>query len=227
MSPQVSYESQSSVYVHVARLIRAYYVWKERPVGGKNIAIILVDKAVFGREQHLAITATSDPAARVHSEPAVIYRLYEVVKERIFKGRCTDSDIKAWVNDQCRDPNSMSLYTEREPCGIGGGMANCKGFLAKEFPDMAVEYSFNYPSSGKEELDTIIHIHQSLGIYDEKGCETLREYFSQLGKEDREDVTKTLKAVDQELKSLDKAGRKRVVGKEIELAISRYEVIPY
>jgi hypothetical protein len=224
MSGYVSYDNHNSVYVALARLIRSYYVWKGRHVGGKNIAIVLVNHTAISQQQDIAIIATSDTSSNTHSEPAVVTRLHEIVNQLNVQRAASKTPLID-VN-KCSENGLMSVYTERAPCGTGPGMRNCTGYLAKNQPTMAVWYSFQYPSSGKQELDTIIDIHSSLGIYNVTGCETLRESFNKMGQADRLDVTKTLKGIDKQLTALDQAGIQHVVGKNIETALQRYNVIP-
>jgi hypothetical protein len=117
------------------------------------------------------------------------------------------------------------LYTERAPCEKGPGMANCAGFLATSFPDLPVFYSFQYPSGGKEELDNLTRIHAALGIFDEQDFMTLREAFLAFGKQDRTEVTEALKAVDKQFNKLDEQSRRAQIGKHIEGALAKSNLI--
>lgn len=228
MSTYISYDSDN-IAVKVARLLRMYWIWQStfqdgsRPIAGKNIAVILADKNVVNGGNNLAITAVSVPGGQ-HSEPVAIQRL----KDLIASGQSLtgDQQVQAFINNAGKQGKLM-LYTERAPCEQGPGMKNCAGFLNQSFPDVAVTHSFAYPSSGKQELDDVIRIHNSLGIFDDADCMSLRDYFRELGKQDREDVTGELKETDRFLRHKFKGKYKEETGRQIESALFDLGYLPY
>ncbi|WP_073816234.1 toxin glutamine deamidase domain-containing protein [Kitasatospora sp. CB01950] len=48
------------------------------------------------------------------------------------------------TRDQKDQPEVLSLYTEREPCGIGPGHADCSGYLSREQTGVPVYYATGY-----------------------------------------------------------------------------------
>ncbi|WP_268762404.1 toxin glutamine deamidase domain-containing protein [Kitasatospora griseola] len=55
------------------------------------------------------------------------------------------------TRDQKDQPEVLSLYTEREPCGIGKGHADCSGYLSRDQTGVPVYYATGYrtdPNAG-------------------------------------------------------------------------------
>lgn len=227
MPSYVSYESNNTG-VRIARLLRLYWIWQNaekneaRPVAGKNIAVILINKSVSNSAHNLAVTAVSDPSSE-HSERIGIARLKDLIAGR---NPPIVGDVDAYIN-HCSRLGYITLYTERAPCTTGPGMRNCAGFLADNYPDMPVFYSFNYPSSGRDELNEVLAILNDLDIFDEENCMTLREYYQSLGKEDRSAVTKALQATDSLIRKKYKGQYKTETGRQIEQALEQLGYLPY
>jgi hypothetical protein len=115
-----------------------------------------------------------------------------------------------------------ALYTERAPCGSGAGMADCNDMLKTNLTewykplsgnnarikamyvseDDLVQWSFEYPSGGKDEIDAIINniadgvIEAADKATQAQAIKELKQYFRDWTKEMRSEITKQLKAYD-------------------------------
>ncbi len=224
MARHISYSDTTAPEVQVARAVRLHAIWQSgKAIGGKNIAVAYAEAGLFS-QHNLAIHAASDPSERTHSEPALMAKIGMMARTRY---EDLDSDSKAVnrINFWIAGGRIKWLYTERAPCGKGPGMANCDGFLATTFPALPVSYSFQYPSGGAEELKTIKEIHASLGILDEADFMTLREYFLELGKKDRTEVTETLKGIDKTFSKLDDKNRRARLGEQLQVLFRQQNLI--
>ncbi|RKE23290.1 toxin glutamine deamidase domain-containing protein [Streptomyces sp. TLI_171] len=78
------------------------------------------------------------------------------------------------TREQADQPEVLSLYTEREPCGIGAGHADCSGYLSRDHEGVPVYYATGYrkgdgsdvadPSTGltpKQQMDQDFGNHVS------------------------------------------------------------------
>ncbi|MGW4382288.1 toxin glutamine deamidase domain-containing protein [Kitasatospora sp. NPDC004531] len=57
------------------------------------------------------------------------------------------------TRDQKDQPEVLSLYTEREPCGIGPGHADCSGYLSREQTGVPVYYATGYRKGAGSDVD--------------------------------------------------------------------------
>ena len=180
----------------VCRQVRKEQAKKNSPIAGRNLAVLCFTGTWFIGEA--VIIASSFPDEQKHSEVKTMEGLSQVL----------DSENKFAL--------IQWLYTERAPCGSGPGMANCEAYLeivfkkyyknylklgsgavrVKDGVDTPVFYSYQYPSSGKEEIKEQLDLLESMGIKDEPDCITLKEYLLELGKQERAFVTATLKKFD-------------------------------
>jgi hypothetical protein len=174
----------------ISRQIRRQQNNINAQVGGRNLAVLCFTASWLEGEQ--VIVGSSLPNEHKHSEVVAIEGLSQAL----------DANNKYAVINW--------LYTERAPCGIGPGMANCTQYLDSFFNSYRtckklgvgaarvedrtpVFYSFQYPSGGRQEINESLDILNAAGITDEPNCITLREYLLVLGKEDRKHVTGILK----------------------------------
>lgn len=177
-----------------SRNVRAQQAKINAPIGGKNLAVLCFTGDWFTGEQ--VIIGCSSPEDQVHSEKVALDHLEAVVS--------------AGGTAQIR-----WLYTERAPCGRGAGMKDCHSYLEKYFSTYSsykacgkgklsafagaatpVFFSYQYPSSGASEVNACVNSAKAVGVTDEPDCLTLKEYFRQVGKEDRSAVTACLKEFD-------------------------------
>lgn len=182
--------------VMICRQIRKEQAKKNSPIGGRNLAVLCFTGNWFNGEE--VIVASSFPNEKKHSEVKTMEGLSQAL----------DSENKHAL--------IQWLYTERAPCGSGPGMADCEKYLklifekcsksilklgsgavsVKDGVNTTVFYSYQYPSSGKEEIKEQLDLLESMDIKDEPDCITLKEYLLELGKQDRAFVTATLKKFD-------------------------------
>lgn len=191
----------SNTYGQTCREIRNKQKNINSPVGGKNLALLCYEASWLERGKNQVIIGLSDPVRHKHSEVAAVEGLTELL----------DSPEK-WATIKW-------LYTERAPCGTGPGMANCNQYLYNFFKGHSkrkklgagtawaefgaltpVYYSFQYPSGGQQEIQQCLDSLGDMGIVDEDGCITLKEYLLEQGKQDRQSVTGTLKKVGEKRK---------------------------
>jgi hypothetical protein len=151
------------------------------PVGGKNIAVL--EYTVNGKYDY--ILTVSDVNASKHSEPLIFEELFKTYNS-LEKLKCVRLN---W------------LYTERAPCGVGRGMRNCHGYLRKTLADLAthfgmgysalnmpVYFTYHYPSDEECRL-----IAGSQKEFEDATCLSLKDYYYQVAKEERQKVTAQLK----------------------------------
>jgi hypothetical protein len=190
------------VFAMLCRNVRREQVGKNAPIAGKNLAICFYQPSW---ENNKAVTiGCSSPSANAHSERIAFDALASVL----------DSANKT--------AKLLAIYTERAPCEIGPGMANCDGYLYEQFDKFTtggklgsgtleiplgiltpVYYSFPYPSGGKIELEDVLNGHQLLGITDDptdNETMTLKEFFLELGKKDRQEINMVLKSFEKKKK---------------------------
>jgi hypothetical protein len=191
-----------AVFPMFCRNVRRDQVKKNAPIAGKNLAICFYQPSW---ETNKAVTiGCSSPSESFHSERIAFNALASVL----------DSANKS--------ASLLAVYTERAPCETGPGMANCDQYLYDQFDKFTlggklgsgtltvplgiltpVYYSFPYPSGGKVEIEDVLNSHQLLGITDDpqdSEAVTLKEYFLELGKKDRQEINMVLKAFEKSAK---------------------------
>jgi hypothetical protein len=156
------------------------------PIGGKNLAILWYKEGTAD----LYILASSDPSSHKHSEPRVFGKLLEL-----------------YPGDRIRNISLVCLYTEREPCGVGRGMADCYSYLVRMLAELDVRqarhgintgatatpiyYTYDYPSD--QSVREIMAYHRVAGISDEPGCLTIADFYQELALEERQAANVALK----------------------------------
>jgi hypothetical protein len=184
------------------RNVRRDQVKQNSPIAGKNLAICFYQPS---REINQAVTiGCSAPSEGKHSERIAF-------------------DALAGVLDSAnKSAKLIAVYTERAPCETGPGMANCDQYLYDQFNTFQlgaklgsgtlevpkgiltpVYFSFPYPSGGKVELEDVLNAHELLGIKDDPNDAetlTLKEYFMELGKKDRQEINLVLRKFEKSAK---------------------------
>ena len=102
-------------------------------LGGRNCATFWYWHPAFAGFRH--ITCCSESASEASWPPGQSY--YSNHSERVCYEELRNAEPGAWI---------FLVYTEREPCGPGAGMQNCRAFLGGLLdPWVSVYWTFRYP----------------------------------------------------------------------------------